>query len=109
MLRCTDCGACCATFRVDFSVQELIHQGGAVPDGLADQITAGVARMRGTDQSPARCAALGGEIGRQVLCHIYEWRPGPCREFRAGDDACQRARRRHGLPPLPNDGRMSHA
>jgi Fe-S-cluster containining protein len=56
--------------------------------------------MRGTDHAPARCAALTGQVGRQVACGIYEWRPSPCREFQAGSDACQQARRRHGLAPL---------
>ena len=39
-------------------------------------------------------------VGEQVACAIYEWRPSPCREFAAGDWACDRARARHGLPPL---------
>ena len=32
---CQSCGACCASFRVDFAVQELLSEGGRVPDGLA--------------------------------------------------------------------------
>ncbi len=47
-----------------------------------------------------RCAALTGQVGQRVACGIYEWRPSPCQEFAAGSDACQRARQRHGLPPL---------
>ena len=44
--------------------------------------------------------------GVKASCGIHEWRPSPCREFglRAphglGDDACARARQRHGLPAL---------
>jgi Fe-S-cluster containining protein len=104
---CTRCGACCAGFRVDFASQELQSQGGQVPDGLALPLTHGLMRMRGTDHARPRCAALVGEIGRQAHCGIYEWRPSPCREFgmRApfgiGDEACNRARIRRGLPPLP--------
>lgn len=100
MSACTSCGACCASFRVDFSVFETQAEGGAVPDGLAVEVTASTCRMRGTDHSPPRCAALSGTLGVKIGCGIYEWRPSPCREFEEGSDACERARQRHGLPPL---------
>ena len=100
MSACTACGACCASFRVDFALQELQSEGGSVPDGLAGAITSGSARMRGTDYQPPRCAALSGRIGEKIGCGIYEWRPSPCREFEEGSEACTRARRRHGLAPL---------
>ena len=99
MSACVSCGACCASFRVDFSVQELDELGGSVPSGLADEINDKLCRMRGTDHVPARCAALTGTVGKQVACGIYEWRPPPCREFSEGDDACDKARARHGLLP----------
>jgi Fe-S-cluster containining protein len=104
---CTHCGACCAGYRVDFAREELLSAGGCVPDGLAVPLTAGLMRMRGTDHAQPRCAALTGRVGEQARCGIYEWRPSPCREFGAlaplgrGDEACNRARARHGLPPLP--------
>lgn len=104
---CTTCGACCASFRVDFARDELQSAGGSVPDGLAVDLNGAMCRMRGTDHSPPRCAALVGHVGQHASCGIHEWRPGPCREFglRApqglGDEACARARARHGLPPLP--------
>jgi Fe-S-cluster containining protein len=97
---CIECGACCAAFRVDFAREELDEAGGRVPSGLAIALNASLARMRGTDHAPPRCAALAGRIGERVRCGIYEWRPGPCRELEPGSDACQRARRRHGLPAL---------
>lgn len=97
---CTACGACCASFRVDFAVEELGSNGGMVPEGLAVEVNAHSCRMRGTDHAPPRCAALVGTVGSRAHCGIYEWRPSPCREFGAGDDACQRARARHGLAPL---------
>ncbi len=97
---CTNCGACCASFRVDFAVQELASAGGTVPDGLTVELTSSTCRMRGTDHLQPRCAALTGVVGERVACGIYEWRPNPCREFSAGDDACNKARGRHGLPPL---------
>ncbi|WP_255989646.1 YkgJ family cysteine cluster protein [Chitinolyticbacter albus] len=106
---CLSCGACCAAFRVSFDVSELESEGGCVPDGLADRENATLARLRGTDYARPRCVALIGEIGREVRCGIYRERPGPCREFaplaEIGHfaDACNRARARHGLPPLPVD------
>jgi Fe-S-cluster containining protein len=94
---CTACGACCAAFRVDFSVFELDSQGGSVPDGLSVEVTDTTCRLRGTDHTPPRCAALTGHIGERVACGIYEWRPNPCRELEPGSDGCGRARLRHGL------------
>ena len=104
---CLACGACCASFRVDFSFEELASHGGCVPDGLAVELTGTLARLRGTDHTPPRCAALVGTVGVRAACGIHEWRPAPCREFGAlaplgrGDEACDRARARHGLAPLP--------
>lgn len=100
MSLCQSCGACCANFRVDFAVYELDELGGSVPSGLADQINGSICRMRGTDSVPIRCAALTGQVGQRVGCGIYEWRPSPCREFSEGTDACERARRKHGLAPV---------
>ena len=100
MSPCQSCGACCANFRVDFSIHELDTEGGPVPAGLAVELNASLCRMRGTDHAAPRCAALSGKIGEKTGCGIYEWRPSPCREFEEGSDACQRARARHGLPAL---------
>jgi len=100
MSACQQCGACCASFRVDFSVEELDENGGSVPAGLTVELTDTLCRMRGTDHTPPRCAALTGQLGVQVSCGIYEWRSSPCREFSEGSDACNRARLRQGLPAL---------
>jgi len=100
MSHCQSCGACCANFRVDFSVHELDIEGGSVPSGLTVEVNGNIARMRGTDHSPPRCAALSGRLGQRIGCGIYEWRPSPCHEFEEGSDACNRARVRHGLAPL---------
>lgn len=97
MSACQSCGACCANFRVDFSVYELDEMGGHVPAGLTVEVNGSTCRMRGTDHVPIRCAALSGKVGDHVGCGIYEWRPSPCREFAEGSDACDRARARHGL------------
>ena len=100
MSHCTTCGACCASFRVDFAIYELDDMGGSVPSGLTVEVNGSTCRMRGTDHVPIRCAALTGKVGEQVACGIYEWRPSPCREFAEGDFACDKARALHGLPPL---------
>ena len=77
-----------------------------MPPELTVPVTARLYRMRGTDDAPPRCAALAGEIGQAVRCTIYVQRPGPCRDFAPyagvgiGDDACDAARRRYGLPQL---------
>lgn len=104
---CLSCGACCAAFRVDFNRADLATKDAAgVPVDMTIPLTATLVRMRGTDEAPPRCIALEGEVGKSVACAIYERRPGPCRDFAPyaplgiGDDACDRARRRHGLPPL---------
>ncbi len=106
---CTSCGACCATYPVIFSRQELdTKTGGWVPTALAEQnaIFSRCAHMRGTRDHPRRCVALEGRIGSEVRCTIYEHRPSPCRDFAMeadagkGDMRCGDARRLHGLLPL---------
>lgn len=111
---CLSCGACCAAFRVDFHRADLDPgDGRGVPRDLAVAVIGSLWRMRGTDEAPPRCIALVGEVGDRdggVRCAIYEQRPGPCRDFAPyaplgiGDDACDRARRRHGLQPLQLSG-----
>ena len=71
-----------------------------MPAGLTFPLTTNLVRMRGSHDFPPRCVALEGEIGRNVRCGIYQRRPGPCQELESGSDACKRARRKHGLPPL---------
>lgn len=100
MSECQRCGACCAWFRVDFSLYERDDAGGQVPLGLTVDVNGSTVRMRGTDHWPPRCAALTGKLGERVGCGIYEWRPSPCREFSEGSDSCTRARAKFGLPPV---------
>lgn len=107
MSPCQSCGACCASYRVSFSCQEVDDQpGGQVPAALVDRIGPRVVCMRGTAAAPVRCVALRGTPGAAVTCAIYEFRPSACREFAPlaalgrGDEACSEARRRHGLPEL---------
>jgi hypothetical protein len=97
VIACTACGACCASFRVDFHRSELEANGGRVPDGLAEPLGGSLFRLRGTDHASPRCAALRGRIGASVACAIYAERPAPCRELEADSPACARARARFGL------------
>jgi Fe-S-cluster containining protein len=106
-MSCLSCGACCAAFRVDFHRSDLANAAvPGVPEALTVPLTATLVRMRGSDEAAPRCVALEGAVGQCVRCTIYEQRPGPCRDFAPyaplgiGDDACDRARRRHGLAPL---------
>jgi len=102
---CQSCGACCAAFRVDFHPAELaggaFAWGEGVPLALTVPVTANLVRMTGTDTAAPCCVALAGTIGEAVACTIYDGRPSPCREFDTEHAACNRARQRHGLPPLP--------
>lgn len=101
---CQSCGACCASFRVDFHPAELaggaFAWGEGVSPALTVPVTASIVRMCGTDAAAPRCIALAGEVGVAVNCTIYDLRPSPCREFDTEHAACNRARQRCGLPPL---------
>jgi Fe-S-cluster containining protein len=105
---CTRCGACCADQCVVFHVAETDEdEDGFVPDALTGLVSDSLRCMQGTQQVPARCVALRGDIGREVFCAIYDFRPSPCRDYephgRCGDNAeCNAARARHGLAPLPD-------
>ncbi len=105
MTICQTCGACCASFRVDFHPAELaggaFPWGAGVPPAMTLPLTANMVRMAGTDGKVSRCVALIGEIGQQVACSIYDERPSPCREFDIEHEACNRARQRCGLERLP--------
>ncbi len=103
---CQTCGACCAYFRVNFPVYELDDMGGTVPSALTLPVNGVTQCMQGTDRVPIRCTALTGQVGQSVGCGIYERRPSPCRDLQMASEGCQRARMKHGLPPLdrPDDG-----
>jgi len=66
--------------------------------------------MRVDNPTDLRCVALRGTVGDATLCSIYPIRPSPCRDLQAAwedgtpSPQCDRARSRHGLPPLlPED------
>ncbi|MGL5999485.1 MAG: YkgJ family cysteine cluster protein [Pseudomonas proteolytica] len=103
---CLNCGACCSHFRVSFFWGECASSGGTVPDELVVQINPSRVAMIGTDQKPARCVSLEGEVGCGTRCSIYEQRSSVCREFEASwsqgeaNVDCDAARAAFGLAPL---------
>ena len=96
---CQQCGACCAFFRVSFYWAEASQRG--LPEALIEKVSDHLVSMAGTNQPQPRCHALQGELGSEVTCSVYSARPSPCREVQPGDEKCNRARARHGLPLLP--------
>lgn len=98
---CQNCGACCAHYRVSFYWGESdAHPGGTVPREMTIAITPHRSAMRGTEQTPVRCIALRGDVGRDVGCAIYPLRSTTCREFTAFTPECAKARAAYGLAPL---------
>jgi len=71
-----------------------------LPDALVEKLNPYLANMAGTNRPVPRCHALAGIVGTRVSCGVYAQRPSPCRELQPGEDKCNRARARHGLPPL---------
>ena len=108
---CQRCGACCAAFRVAFHWSEAAPHHPAGPDeALTVKVRPFEVAMRGTEGGATpRCVALGGTVGVEVACTIYANRPSPCRALPAAwehgepSPQCDRARARHGLPPLGLD------
>lgn len=95
---CMACGACCATYRVSFYWAEADALG--IPEVMTGKVNDFYSCMKGTNQCNPRCIALGGTIGQQVACQIYPIRPGACHTVKVGDEQCQKARHRHGLPNM---------
>lgn len=104
---CLRCGACCASYRVAFSwIETAPHTPDGIPEALTAQLDPQRVHMRGTDQSNPRCIVLSGTIGVDAHCGDYLRRPSPCHELQPAwenglpSSQCERARLRHGLPPL---------
>lgn len=96
---CMACGACCATYKVCFSEDEIDNQaGGTIPSSMTVSMGSHRSAMKGTEKRPRRCMALTGTLGVRVSCSIYEHRPRCCREFLASwqenvnNPSCDRAR-----------------
>lgn len=104
---CLSCGACCAYFRVSFYWAEGLE----MPDDHVEAISPVYACMTGTNQKNPRCIALGGTIGEQVSCTMYQARSSSCKEVQIADSQCNKARIAHQMipfvqvdvDPAPND------
>ena len=93
---CQTCGACCSYSSnwPRFSIE---------PDEALDLIPEKFVndRLNGMRCDGNRCSALAGEIGKFTACTIYDVRPDVCRSCMPGDPECAMARRKFGLPVLP--------
>lgn len=104
---CLTCGACCATWSVQFDRTEVTAR--LKPHVVAARTDRHVI-LRGTEGDTPRCSALEGTVGERTRCGMYRDRPTPCHDVRASyedgvhDASCHEARVRHRLPPLvPRD------
>ena len=98
---CIGCGVCCASYRIAFHWSETTAcETGTVPVELTETLRLHEVAMKGTSSNTPRCIALAGTPGIDATCSIHGRHPGFCREVALGSDQCNRARVRHGLPPL---------
>lgn len=104
---CQSCGACCCNtakniaqdypFYVEVEKSDVLFKTRRkLLAEVAEPDDKGVYHLKlvGDEQ---RCIALKGELGEQVTCSIYQFRPSGCRQVTGGDDECLRARKLH--PP----------
>lgn len=93
---CQACGACCAYSAnwPRFSTEDDAALN-LIPEALVND------RQSGMRCEGERCCALKGDVGVATACTIYAVRPEVCRSCEPGDPECNLARRRYGLPPLP--------
>lgn len=100
---CLTCGACCgAMICVAVNPKDTQtspeHYWNITTNGERCEIT--VDRYLRRSGETLACASLGGEIGKEVGCQIYEQRPKMCRVFEAGSDKCHALRRAYGIEPF---------
>mgnify|MGYP001243317471 CR=1 FL=1 len=93
---CISCGACC--------VYGLIAVNRRDPEPLSEYIELTldnadvvIERVLPRDKVDGRCTHLGGTIGVEISCEVYEDRPNICRDFEAGSDRCFGYRRMYGI------------
>ncbi len=100
---CDGCGACCRTFPIFASADDALREPRIAAEGrkLPASLAGGEWHYR-LYPLPflEACCFLDGE----QRCTIYESRPAVCQRFAAGEEQCQTARQRQGLPPLAARG-----
>ena len=98
---CQSCGACCQAFtQVAVYPDEKIFPENyweITVKGENGEIT--VDKFLRRDGETFACTSLGGKLGENVSCNIYEQRPVVCRNFEAGSDKCHALRRAFGFEP----------
>ncbi len=105
-LDCQACGACCCNSAVNKSERFIDYVEVLPRDALSKRpqlvkhlcvvnaIGETHLKLIGREQ---RCIALGGDVGVQVSCNIYDVRPRPCRAVQPGSDECLERRKDQGL------------
>jgi len=98
---CVTCGACC-NFAVVVPVtreesDRLTEYVEVTLDDTEPPIV--IDRFLPRDSDSGSCAHLGGTLGNEVGCRIYEERPFVCHDFDAGSDRCHEYRRMYGFEP----------
>ena len=96
---CDGCGACCRTFPIFAGDADAEREPRVEAEGLR------LAEHLGGPGYTIRLYPLPFHeaccfLDTDQRCDIYETRPGVCREFAAGSEQCQEARRRNGLSEL---------
>jgi hypothetical protein len=97
--RCDECGACCRSFPIFVTIEDVRREPRIDTEALRlprGHNAAGWSHQLFPLPFQEQCSFLGP----MDRCEIYGSRPQVCRDFEAGDDLCQEARGRHGLPPL---------
>ena len=100
---CDACGACCRTFPIFASTRDAESEPRIRDEGR--RLNPWLATPEWEYQLfplpfQEACCFLNGDN----RCTIYATRPDVCRQFEAGSDQCQEARRQCGLPLLPVKG-----
>jgi Fe-S-cluster containining protein len=96
---CDGCGACCSAYLIFASESDAVREPRIADEGrkLADHLATPTWAYQ---IFPLPFHETCCFLGEDARCTIYSTRPDVCRAFAAGDDPCQNARRRAGLPPL---------
>lgn len=107
MKSCDKCGACCKGHLIvevyDVDVQREPHL--AAADICERTRGATYETLMANLQQDGRCLVIAGGQECKFLrgnntCAVYPTRPNACVAMQAGDEQCQEARQREGLPPL---------
>jgi Fe-S-cluster containining protein len=96
---CDGCGACCRTWRVLVSEEDALREPRIVQEGrsLPEHVrSTGWAYVLFPLPFHEGCCFLSAD----QRCDIYDTRPRVCRDFAAGSERCQEARKHSGLGEL---------